>query len=151
MRHRQGATLIALFGLSLMAVGCHRADRDPTVTRAWVRLPAVPGQPGAAYFTVGGGRTATRLVRIESALVGHIEMHETMGGMAAASMMPRAAIDVPAGGTLTFAPGGRHAMLFAIDGVIKPGTAIPLRFGFADGKTAEAEAKTVAAGDAPPY
>ena len=66
-------------------------------------------------------------------------------------MTPLAGIDVRAGGRVAFAPGGRHAMLFGIDPAVKPGTAVPLRFGFADGTTAEAEAKTVAAGDDAPY
>ena len=48
-------------------------------------------------------------------------------------------------------PGGRHVMLYGLDPAIKPGTAIPLRFGFAGGQTAEAEAKTVPAGDGAPY
>jgi copper(I)-binding protein len=144
------AQAVVLFGAALVA-GCHRPAATPKVSQAWVRLSAVAGQPGAAYFTIAGGRSSARLVRIESALVGHIELHESMGGMAAMTMKPLAGLDVPAGGTIAFAPGGRHAMLFGIDPVVKPGTSIPLRFGFADGTTAEAEAKTIAAGDDKPY
>jgi copper(I)-binding protein len=145
-----GVARIGLLAALLLAAGCHDKHAAPGVTRAWVRLPAVAGQPGAAYFTVEGGRAATRLTRIESALVLHIEMHESISGMGMATMKPLAGVDVPAGASVVFAPGGRHAMLFGIEAAVKPGTAIPLRFGFADGTTAEAEAKTVAAaGDAP--
>jgi len=136
----------------LLVAACHAQSEEPTVTKAWVRLPAVAGAPGAAYFTINGGRSATRLQRVESALISRIELHESMedhGGMS--SMKPLESVDLPAGGTITFAPGGKHAMLFGVEGVVKPGTAIPLRFGFADGKTAEAEAKTVAAGGDAPY
>jgi len=66
-------------------------------------------------------------------------------------MMPLKQDDVPAAGTIQFKPGGDHAMLIGLDPVVKPGTAVPLRFGFADGTTAEAEAKTVSAGEDAPY
>jgi copper(I)-binding protein len=42
-------------------------------------------------------------------------------------------------------------MLIGLDPAVKPGTAVPIRFGFADGTTAEAEAKTVSAGEDAPY
>lgn len=150
MRH---PFLIAALAAPLLPLGaCHRASEAPAIGRAWVRLPAVSGQPGAAYFTIRGGRAATRLARIESALAARAELHESMAGVGGMmAMRPLDGIDVPAGGTIAFAPGGRHAMLFSIDPAVKPGTAIPLRFGFTDGRTAEAEAKTVAAGEDAPY
>ena len=143
--------LIPLSILLLLAA-CGSSNSEPKVSRAWVRLPAVAGQPAAAYFTMAAGKRAQRLVRIESALVQRIELHESMtgaGGMA--RMAPLAAVDVPAGGSIEFAPGARHAMLMGFDPAVTPGTAIPLRFGFASGKTAEAEAKTVAAGEDAPF
>lgn len=136
----------------LLLAGCHARDETPKATRAWARLPAVSGGAAAAYFTLKGGSRADRLVRIESALAQRVEMHESMTGMAGMAMMkPLAGINVPAGGTVTFAPGGNHAMLYGLDPVVTPGTAIPLRLGFASGKTSETEAKTVAAGGDAPY
>ena len=66
-------------------------------------------------------------------------------------MAPLDHVDVPAGDTVQFKPGGSHAMLFGLDPQVKPGTAVPIRFGFSDGTTAEAEAKTVPAGGDAPY
>ena len=117
-----------------------------------MRLPAVAGQPAAAYFTIQGGRSAKTLVRMESALATKTEMHRNMPGMAGmTSMAPLDHVDLPAGGTVQFKPGGNHAMLFGLDPQVKPGTAVPIRFGFSDGTTAEAEAKTVPAGGDAPY
>lgn len=136
----------------LLLGACHARDESPRVTRAWVRLAAVPGQPAAAYFTIHGGSAAARLVKIESTLARHTEMHADMTGMhGMTTMQPITGVDVPAGGSVSFAPNGRHAMLSGLDTVVTPGTAVPLRFGFADGTTAEAEAKSVAAGDGAPY
>lgn len=142
----------ALLAPLLLLGACHGRSSEPKVTEAWVRLPAVAGQPAAAYFTIRGGRSDMRLVRIESALAAKTEMHASMKAMdGMASMAPLDHVDIPAHGTVRFAPGGNHAMLIGLDPVVKPGTAVPLRFGFAGGTTAEAEAKTVSAGEDAPY
>jgi copper(I)-binding protein len=136
----------------LLLAACHGRNAEPRVTQAWVRLPAVAGQPAAAYFTIHGGRHDEKLIRLESALAAKTEMHQSMKGMQGmTSMAPLAEVDVPAGGTVTFRPGANHAMLIGLDPAVKPGTAVPIRFGFADGTTAEAEAKTVSAGEDAPY
>lgn len=140
----------ALAPLALLG-GCGGPSAEPKITQAWVRLPAVPGRPAAAYFTVTGGRGDETLVRVESALAKRIEMHESMGSGGMAMMTPLASLPLPARTETRFAPGGKHLMLFDLDPVITPGTAVPLRFGFASGKTAEAEAKTVGAGEDAPY
>ena len=143
---------IALIAPFLLLSACNPRNAEPTVTQAWVRLPAVSGQPAAAYFTMKGGRHAEVLVRMESTLAAKTEMHQSMRGMQGmTSMAPLDHVDVPAGGTVQFKPGGNHAMLIGLDPAIKPGTAVPIRFGFSDGTTTEAEAKTVAAGGDAPY
>jgi periplasmic copper chaperone A len=136
----------------LLLASCERPAADPKVTHAWVRLPAVSGQPAAAYFTIEGARGDETLVQVASAVAGRIELHASMeghGGMM--SMKPLDTVAIPAAQAVTFAPGGRHAMVYGIDPAVTPGTAMPLRFGFASGKTAEAEAKTVSAGEDAPY
>ncbi len=142
----------AALALLLVLGACHSQSSAPKASQAWVKLSAVPGQPAAAYFTIRGGSNDDKLVKIETAMAQRTEMHENMTGMHnMAAMAPIDHIDVPAGGTVTFAPGGNHAMIYGLDKVVVPGTAVPLRFGFASGKTAEAEAKSVAAGDSAPY
>jgi copper(I)-binding protein len=142
---------IALLAALALLAGCGSRSAEPKVTHAWVRLPAVPGRPAAAYFTVTGGRNDETLVRVESALAKRIEMHESMGEGGMMTMKPLDTVPLPARAESRFAPGARHLMLFDVDPVVTPGTAIPLRFGFASGTTTEAEAKTVAAGEDAPY
>lgn len=146
---RFSAVRAALLLLGLAA--CHRAPAEPKVVRAWVRLAAVTGRPAAAYFTIQGDRRTERLIRIETALARDTEMHGTQTGGGLSAMTRLEAVVIPAGGTVMFAPGRRHAMLAGLDPVVTAGTAVPLRFGFASGRTAEAEAKTVAAGEDAPY
>jgi copper(I)-binding protein len=145
---RQPLALAAL----LLVTACKGQDKDPKVSHAWVRLPAVAGQPAAAYFNLEGGSSADKLIRVESALASKIELHESMAGdHGMMTMTPTEAIALAPGVTVSFAPGGKHAMVYGLDKVVVPGTAVPLRFGFASGKTAEAEAKSVSAGESAPY
>ncbi len=145
--HRLSVLLLG----SLLAAGCHRPPAtELNVTSAWVRLPAVGGRPGAAYFTMQGGAKAERLTRVDSPSAERAELHEggMMDGMM--TMRPMAGVDVPAGGSVAFAPGGNHAMLFGINPALRSGGTLPLRFHFASGATRTADAKIVAAGDLAP-
>lgn len=136
---------IAAFALLALAACGPKAAEKPAVRDATVRLAAVPGRPAAGYFTLQGGRTDDRLLRIDSAVVNRIELHQ--GTMSGGMMTMRQMADVPlaAGATVKFAPGGDHAMLFGVDKRITPGTAIPMLFTFQSGARIEVEAKTVAA------
>ena len=154
------ARRLAILGLAIAAAlgGCHKnGSPQPTVDHAWVRLPAVPGRPGAAYFTIHGGSDPARLVAISSPSVQSVELHESMkggtppGAMGGMMEMARiAGVDLPAGGTLAFAPGGYHAMLFGIDPKLTPGGTLKLSFRFAQGQPVTLDAKAVGAGDPAP-
>src|SRR4051812_24824197 len=123
---------LACVSALLMLSACTSQDSDPKVTNAWVKLPAVPGQPAAAYFTIRGGSADKRLVRIETALAQRTDMHASMTGMHnMATMAPLEHVDIPRAGTVVFAPGGSHAMIYGLEKIVTPGTAVPLRFGFA--------------------
>ena len=138
----------AVFGVVLagaMLAGCQQAELG--VDDAWVRLPAVQGRPGAAYFTVNGGAQATSLVAVSSPAAIRTEIHEMkeQGGMM--TMAPVKDVAVVAGARVEFKPGGKHVMLYDISPDVRPGTTIPLRLSFADGKTVEVNAAVRAAGE----
>jgi copper(I)-binding protein len=118
------------------------------VSDAWIRLSPVPNSPSAAYFTLHGGPAAEQLTGVTSPQVQRSEMHETMvGDHAMSSMAPVTRVAVPAGGTLSFAPGGRHVMLFGLDPAATAGREVRLDFAFASGKTLTAKARVRAMGD----
>ena len=123
-----------------------------------MRLPAVAGNPGAGYLVVHGGPVAERLLAVESPAAGSTELHASMkmggdnkgaGGMT--GMQRLDGIDVPANGTVRFAPGGNHVMIFGLGAGLKPGGTIPLSIRFAKGQPLTIEARVVGAGDAAPY
>ena len=132
-------------GLAALLAACG-GPRQVEVEDAWVRLPAVPGRPAAAYFTIEGGAEPRRLIRVTADYAVRSEMHETMSGAGHMSMRPIGAVDIPAGGEVAFEPGSRHVMLYDIDRRAKPGTTTLLTLTFADGRRIYRKATIIAAG-----
>ena len=138
-----------IVAVALLVAGCHQ-PAELRADGAWVRLPAVAGRPGAAYFTVHGGDKGDTLLAVSTPAALRAELHETMDAHGMKSMQPAHDIPVPARGTLAFAPGGRHVMLFDLGPAVKAGGNVPLALAFASGKKLEVQAKVVGAGDPPP-
>jgi periplasmic copper chaperone A len=115
-----------------------------TLSDGQLRLPAVKGNPGAAYFTVAnsaaGGTVTISSVAITGA--GKTEMHETRDG----AMSPVDRVEVGPGSMVKFAPGGLHVMAFELDPKLTAGGTTDLAVTFADGTKAALPLKLVAAG-----
>jgi len=141
--------LVTCLALPLALAACNK-PKVITISNAWVRLSAVQKNPAAGYFTIhGGGKDAT-LVNVWSAVAIRTELHESMSSGGMSSMKPIAGVAIPAGQTVTFAPGGKHVMLFDMNPSITPGTRVPLLFVFADGQRIETSARGIGAGDPAP-
>jgi len=138
--------------LPLVLAACHKEAkvRQISIENVWVRLNAVPGRPGAAYFTIKGGSIPDKLIQITANPVATIELHEggTMNGMM--TMKPIPSVDIPADTTVRFQPGGNHAMLFGIDPKVQPGVKLALSFKFATLRTFVVAAPVVGAADPAP-
>ena len=138
--------IAGLMALALLG-GCG-AKPAAQVERAWVKLPAVAGRPGAAYFTLRAGDAPLALVSLTTPAAARTELHESMGdhsGMM--TMTPLQQVAVPAGGSVDFAPGGKHAMLFEVDPALKAGAETTVTLNFADGSKVDAKAAVRGAGD----
>ncbi len=120
------------------------------VDKGYVRLPAVQGNPGVAYFTVHGGDADTRLLSVTAPSVIKTELHESMMSGSMASMTPVKDLPVAAKAELKFAPGGKHVMLFTINPSVKPGGKMTLIFTFGNNLRIEYDAPVIAAGDPAP-
>lgn len=129
--------LHALWLTAALAVPAQAAGL--TVSNAWFR--ALPNNlPAAGYFTLKNtGTKAVSLTGADSAACGMLMLHKTehMGGMNHMSMVD--SVDVAAGGTLSFAPGGYHLMCMDPTAALKPGAAVPVALKFADGTTLKME------------
>lgn len=143
--------LFPLVAVAATLAGCQQPSRVHA-DHAYVRLPAVAGRPAVAYFTIHGGPADTVLLSVTSPVVIRTELHESMTGAGnMAHMAPIKSVAVPAGTSIAFAPGGRHAMLFNVNPSVLPGSNVQLLLTFTDNTRLSVTAPVVAAGDPAPY
>ena len=108
--HRR-AFLLAAAALAVSAKEVLAQPAGISVMGAWVR-PTARGQNAAGYLMVmNAGRSADTLLRVECAGAARSTLHESRMTGGVMSMRPLNEVAIPAGGHVTFAPGGLHIML----------------------------------------
>jgi copper(I)-binding protein len=118
-----------------------------TVSNAWFR--SLPGSlPAGGYFTLhNAGASALQLTGAESSACGMLMLHRSTSMNGMSKMEDVTSVPVPAGGSISFAPGGYHLMCMDPAAAMKPGGHVPVTLDFADGsKIAVAFAVRNAAG-----
>ena len=108
-------------------------------------LPAVKGNPAAAYFKLdnsGSGSTSIAAIAIEGAVKS--EVHQTI----ADTMTAVDRIDVDPGSGLDFKPGELHVMAFDLDPKLVAGGVTEMTITFVDGDKLSAPLKIQSAGQA---
>ncbi|HZD92304.1 MAG TPA: copper chaperone PCu(A)C [Pseudolabrys sp.] len=127
---------VALAAALMTASGSVALAAGLKIEKPWMRL-IIKARPAAGYFTLanGTGKPVT-LTGASSSACGMAMLHETKEVNGVAEMMHVGAIKVPAGGTLTFRPGGYHIMCMQPKMAI--GDHVPVTLTFADGQTATA-------------
>lgn len=99
-----------------------------------VMAPASPlaGGNGAVYFMVMNNTAQDdRLVAVESDVAAASEMHESVAENNVIRMEPRPdGFEIPAGGSVTLAPGGKHVMLVNLKAPLVEGESFPITLRF---------------------
>lgn len=157
---RRTALILAPLALGLALSACHKPAKAPeapasagpeakpgvAVSDGVLVLPAVKGNPAAAYFTVANSDAkAVALAAISVDGAAKAEMHQTSGG----SMSPVDRVDIDPNASVAFAPGGLHVMLFDIDPKLTAGASTEMTLTFADGDKVSAKLAIKAPGEAP--
>ena len=93
----------------------HKSANQLAVDNAYIRA-VVPGQnTTAAFFTITNrGEVDCVLLSAESPMAERIEFHRHQHGQNMVKMRPVDRVEVPAGKTVSFKPGGLHLMLFGV-------------------------------------
>jgi periplasmic copper chaperone A len=126
--------LLTLFAVAVAAP----AAAAPQVQAAWSR-PAAQGTTGAGFMTLTNpDAKADALVAVESPLAREVQIHQSSMKGGIASMAKAARVPVPAGGRVTFAPGGYHLMLMGLTKPLKAGDTVPATLTFASGAKVKA-------------
>ncbi|MDE2596869.1 MAG: copper chaperone PCu(A)C [Sphingomonadales bacterium] len=153
------ARLLAPFAVLLAVSACNQESKSgaasdaasgPVEAKPGVKLadgrlvlPAVKGNPAAAYFTLdNSGKGTVSLAAVSVAGAQKAEMHQTTGDTMAS--IDRA--DVDPGTVLRFEPGKMHVMVFGLDSKVAAGSSVELTLTFADGDKLSAPLKVEAAG-----
>lgn len=90
------------------------------------------GASSAAYLTISNsGDAADRLVKVSSDVAAAVELHNNENKDGVMIMTQLQSVDVPAGGTVEFDPGGMHMMLIGLKRDLKAGESVPITLQFA--------------------
>lgn len=142
--------------MAILVAACQQQGKTPenaspeakpglSVSGGELVLPAVMGNPGAAYFTVSNnGANPATLAAVSIEGVGSTMMHETTPS----GMGMLESITVPAGGSVSFVRGGKHVMAMGLPGKALPGEQLEMTLIFADGDKVSTPLKVVKASDA---
>jgi copper(I)-binding protein len=103
---------------------------------------------GVVYLTVvNAGSVDDRLLRVATAAAGVAETHETLMQDGMMRMVPRPeGFAIPAGGTLTLEPGGKHVMLRELQPPAAGAATLPLTLHFERAGAVEVQAALAAPG-----
>lgn len=123
---------LALVAVATILIACTGSTSSGvTVADAWAR-PAIAGGETAAYFVVTNPGTADdALLSVSSPDAEMAGLHKTStdaSGMTGMAPVPEIAI--PAGGSVTLAPGGFHVMLTALSRDLPAGNTLVLHLVF---------------------
>lgn len=114
---------VAAVLLALSSVNALAADLE--VKAPWVR-GTVAGQKATGAFMELASPAGTTIIGAASPVAGVTEIHEMKmdGGVMKMRAMPR--LDIPAGKTVSLAPGGYHVMLMDLKQQLKKGDNVTL-------------------------
>lgn len=98
----------------------------------WAR-PAAAGGNGAGYVILVNHGKADALVGVETPGAQKVEMHTSSMAGGVMKMSPETRSPIPAGGQLSFVPGGRHLMLVGLTRPLRVGDKLPATLRFASG------------------
>lgn len=108
--------------LTTLAVACSGGQTESLIVdNAQYRAPLVDGGTGVAYFSITS-TIADKITSVSSPSAKAVEIHESTSAGGVAGMERRDAVELPAGKTVTFGPGGLHLMVIEPQRVAAPAT-----------------------------
>ena len=127
------------FAVAVLACAGSAEAAQIAIANAWFRwLPA--HLPAAGYFDLHNGRAKPiALTGADSPDCGALMLHKSDQKSGVDTMSDVSSVDIPAGGTLKFAPGGYHLMCMDPGPVLKPGATVTVRLHLANGATIPAQ------------
>ncbi len=101
-----------------------------TIKSVWARMPSGSANATAIYFTIVNGGAADKLVSAATEVAAKTNLHKSKMSGSMMSMGAVPSVEVPAGATVAFAPGGLHVMVSGLTRPLKSGDRFPLTLAF---------------------
>ena len=98
------------------------------IGQPWARATASTAPTGGGFLTITNkGTTADRLIAVRTPVAEQAEIHEMkMDGNVMRMRALDGGLEIPAGATVTLAPGGFHLMLMGLKAPLVRDTRVPL-------------------------
>jgi copper(I)-binding protein len=113
-----------------------------------LNLPAVAGNPAAVYFTITNNGSEDQLLRaINVPGAENAMFHETAEWEGRMDMQELLQVNIPAGESVTFEPGGKHVMVFDLTDGLEAGDEIEATLSFVRGDKVSFPLRLLAPGD----
>ncbi len=127
----------ALLGVALLTVPIFASAQaaDVEISQAWARATAGAGTTGVAYLTLTNHGSDNAVIGAVASVAERTGLHGHEMEGEVMRMRPVESIDLPAGGTVTLAPGGLHVMLMGLTAPLVEGSEFTLSLQLADGAT----------------
>jgi copper(I)-binding protein len=102
------------------------------IGQPWARATPPSAPAGGGFLTIKNtGSAADRLVAASSPAADMVQVHEMkMDGNVMRMREVEKGLEIPAGGSVTLAPGGYHLMMMGLKGPLKQGTSVPVTLVF---------------------
>lgn len=142
--HRRiaGLAAVAIAPLLLSACSGDESPADTTAAEAvvvenqWIKAADSGMSAAFGELTNSGDREVT-IVSATSPASEHVELHEVVVAPGGETTMREkdGGFVLPAGSTLTLAPGHEHIMFMGLNGPLRTGSEVPVTLSFGDGST----------------
>ncbi len=108
----------------------------------------VPGQPaGGGYLKLENKGATDRLLSASAGVSGSVELHTMSMDGDVMRMRRLDAVELPAGKTVEFKPGGLHIMFMGLKAPLKAGDSFPMKLRFEKAGEVTVDVKVEAAGN----
>lgn len=125
--------------LALCLLGGAALAQSIEVKDAWVRTSVQGQKSTGAYMTISA-RDGARLVGGSTPVAGQLEVHEMKMEGEVMRMRALSGVDIPAGQTVAFKPGGGlHIMLLNLKAALPKGSQVPMTLVFKDARGVESK------------
>ena len=143
--------LVALLSVAVAEARDYRLA-NLEIIKPWTRATPPSAPTGGGFLVIKNtGPTADRLVSARSPAAGAVQIHEMkMDGNVMRMRELEKGLEIPAGGTVSLAPGGFHLMMMGLKEPLKQGSTVPLTLIFENAGSIDVELTVESLGAAKP-